>query len=244
MYDKEQKALQGCFLPSSPIEQIQASAGRFWRQLSLGLRNGINRPSGCFYHDVLNAGDLFAPENFYFGEDPDAEPPPVSAKVRQNLLRYFLEDRIVIVGQNVDYLSDYVVTPSGQYAPGPIVHAMALDNLIESGASAQRTPPANGVGNASLADILSILALAGALLLMIWREENNWPRAFRKWPRWLFNAAIALMFGGALTAYSHFVKSWPMAYFWEVGVSFLFAAILYPTGTSANQSTESPISLN
>lgn len=71
----------------------------------------------CPYFDVVPAGWLKYPQ-----------------------VRDHLKGRIVLVGSTVPWVRDQAPTPLLGEAPGVMLHAMALDNLIENGAAATRYP--------------------------------------------------------------------------------------------------------
>ncbi|MCI5046620.1 MAG: CHASE2 domain-containing protein [Aquisalinus sp.] len=108
----------------------------FFQKLIDGLSTeNLIEEKQCAYHDYIEAEYLF--------DDV------LSTEQLQTLFK----GKIVLVGSDVEYLADYVETPLYGRLPGVMAHAMALDNLIENGSSAQR--PAKQIhGAMDVADML------------------------------------------------------------------------------------------
>lgn len=105
------------------------------------------RQKGCSYHEIIPAQYLFDGLN-------------------EAQLDAMLKDRIVLVGADFRGFADSFDTPIYRRVPGVMIHAMALDNLMEHGRSAQRFPQPV-LGGADQADIVSGIFLAIALLIVI-----------------------------------------------------------------------------
>lgn len=92
-----------------------------WRAVAPNLQRDDLIAEGlvvaCPYFDIVPAAWLSAPE--------------VQARLKGNL---------VLVGSTVPWVRDQAPTPLLGEVPGVMVHAMALDNLIQSGAQATRYP--------------------------------------------------------------------------------------------------------
>lgn len=95
-------------------------------------RSGQGYAFGCSYHNTLTAADIL---RFTFDPvEPEAGVDTFDASV-------WLRDRAVLVGADIEALSDSFQTPVYGEVPGVALHAMALDNLIEMGDRFTRQPP-------------------------------------------------------------------------------------------------------
>lgn len=125
-----------------PMARLASFLWLGWRavapQLNTDMEGRDRLEVSCPYFDVVSVGWL-----------SDSE------------VRDRLRGKLVLVGSTVPWLRDQARTPLLGEAPGVMVHAMALDNLIQNGASATRYP--NDVGETALdyADLVQ----AGLLLL-------------------------------------------------------------------------------
>ena len=112
------------------------------------IGSGASAIADCAYHDYFSAALLFDSRNW------------------RDQLGPLIKDRIVLVGQDVRYLRDYVDTPLTTTIPGVFLHAMALDNLIELGPEVRRPAKGNyyGADNADLLSALLLIAAASAFV--------------------------------------------------------------------------------
>ena len=86
------------------------------QSFSSSRERGFAQP--CVHTDTLNAVYLT-------GASDEAN----------ELHRKFIQDRIVLVGSQIDAVNDVAVSPVNNQVPGVFVHAMALDNYLTYGAA-------------------------------------------------------------------------------------------------------------
>jgi len=135
----------------TPMARLGSFFWLGWRalapQLNAGMKGRDRLEVSCPYFDVVPVGWL---------SDP---------RVRDRL-----RGKLVLVGSTVPWLRDQARTPLLGEAPGVMVHAMALDNLIENGASATRYPSDVGKTALDYSDLVqTALLLVGFLAL--WRAH-------------------------------------------------------------------------
>ena len=135
-----------------------------WRNLT-GADARANAPYAqfCAYHDYLPA-ELFARHGH-----AEAAVPVEQALVDVTPL---IRDRAILIGADIDGLSDSFETPIYDRIAGVRVHAMALDNLIERGRAYTRAPPEDVLLSMNGADLLEFGLLLVALLLIYWSVQS------------------------------------------------------------------------
>lgn len=209
--DEEEKKKGWAYL----MTQCQTDGGgdRMGHALRFAVQNltyGVSRPGAgssakCAYHTFIEAGDLFS---------------GLPASQLDSLLR----DKIVLVGADIPYLADNFDTPVYGNAPGIFIHAMALDNLIEMGLSAD-VPPDNVFFAMDADDLISGLIMAIAVMALIWQKKHNlqhpWKLAQPYHIRWASYAATILVFAiGSMTLIS-ILRNWSLGNIFEVALSLL-----------------------
>lgn len=118
-----------------------------------------------------------------------------------------LKDRIVLVGADLRYLSDYRPTPLFGETPGVMAHAMALDNLIEHGDKAIRYPAPLFMGLDQSDLFKGALLVAGVALVFAvraWRKT-----APHRALGWGWRSAIWVLVGGLSVCLTCALR-WPM----------------------------------
>ncbi len=165
-------------------------------------QRGTNR---CFYH-------LAIPVKTLFSNVSDAQ------------LRYMLEDKIVMIGADQPQLSDNFNTPTYGVVPGVMLHAMALDNLIEKGANHNKVPR-KLLYEMDTSDLFSgIVLMVVAFLLYIVRERDlqrpseSGEMYIYRWSRYL---EIVFGFTLASMALAAIIGKWPLGNIFEIGLSGL-----------------------
>lgn len=119
----------------------------------------------------------------------------------------FLKDRIVLVGVDLRYLADFRPTPLFGQTPGVTVHAMALDNLIQTRDEPTLYPRPLAMG-LTWADVMQGVLLAfGVCLVFAWRRWRRTPpeRGLRWRDRLVILAIVGLTGVAASVA-----LNWPM----------------------------------
>lgn len=197
-------ALASAYLPE---EEARLCAGATPADRRAGFLNVIQR--GAFF-SLYRKGDDEDPLYFrcpyfdttyahwLFGGSPDFD----GAK--------FITDRVVLVGADIPWLSDYAPTPLLGKSPGVTAHAMALDNLIQHGPRILRYPRQVWLG-LDWSDILEcVLVLSGLMIVIVWsgwRRDRGVQDRNLPWTMRIF----ALVVPGAIgVLLSTFYFRWPM----------------------------------
>ncbi|TYK58460.1 CHASE2 domain-containing protein [Pseudomonas synxantha] len=129
----------------------------------------------CPYTLTLSASDLEV-------SDPDD----------QALIAELLRDRLVLVGANIASTGDLVESPVHGQLPGVYLHAMALDNLINSGMDYDHEPanfpalPFNWLDLLELG-LLALIAVLKALHARRLAGQRTWSR-WRRQEIWFFTS--------------------------------------------------------
>lgn len=121
----------------------------------------------------------------------------------------FVTGRIVFVGADLSFLSDYAPTPLLGKAPGVTAHAMAFDNLIERGGDITRYPREVrlGLDEADVFDTLIVAIGLGVILLVSFMRNRG--GGDHKAVPWSIRMAVLLVSGLTGAAVSAFVFHWP-----------------------------------
>lgn len=174
------------------------------------------RQFNCGYHDFILAQELLGSSN-----------PTELDQLYKDRLATLIEGKIVLVGANIDWLSDKFKTPFGQQ-PGVAIHAMALDNLITYGADYQRIP-GPGIGSADVADLFSYAMMFIALLVMVLIQDalgsgpqriNDINRRYAIYTAIIATTTIVTFWVGA------FIMHWPPVDLFEIIITLLLATAI------------------
>jgi len=154
----------------------------------------------CTYHLTVNAAALLAADMSAPATDLDD----------RDLISFdtLFAGRAVLLGADIADLADFFETPVYGYRPGVTVHAMALDNLIENGASAWRNPGDVFLG-IDAADLTEILLLLGAVLAIYGvahlRSSGDAVTSPTQWGGYLLVICVTSAFAFAIGTWRH----WP-----------------------------------
>jgi len=96
-----------------------------------------------------------------------------SGAVDSDLLRKLISNRTILVGYDLTGGSDLVTSPVHGKIAGVFMHAVALDNIIRYGDDYWHVPPATGIFNLSIADILEITVQTIVLFFVVWYRYTH-----------------------------------------------------------------------
>ncbi|MBL1430288.1 MAG: CHASE2 domain-containing protein [Robiginitomaculum sp.] len=132
----------------------------------------------CTYHDTLSADQVS--QAIDEGQNSGSH----------QLVSKALKNRVVMVGADISYLSDYFDSPVYGKVPGITVHSMALDNLISKGDNIQRFPK-QVIWGLDQADVVESLLMILAMIALIWRHNAILHKSYQpKLANWAFNFAV------------------------------------------------------
>lgn len=126
--------------------------------------------------------------------------------------RPLLENRVVLIGSDLNWLADFVDAPLLGSVPGVMAHAMALDNLLQSGRHAARYSQPF-IGDMTFRDFMELmLALFGLLVIVLTHEvlraraQPGIPSRFNWWLTQILVVIGVPLLAGLLMSW---VLAWP-----------------------------------
>ncbi len=150
-------------------------------------------------------------------------------KHENNLLREVLENKIVLVGANLDGIPDVIESPVHGSIAGVFYHAMALDNLMTYGKNYWREP--SGIeGVISWVDLMQALYIIIVLSIRnFWfvskiEKENSVRKRLIYWVT--FAAIVSFIYIIVMLCIVYFTRWVPLSWNAMMWVSF---AVLLPT---------------
>jgi len=185
-------------------ERIAAAVKFSVKGLFYGLNSeDKNVSQECFYHDAISAELLFN-------------------GMPERQLRFFFENKIVLVGADMPALSDNFETPIHKKLPGVFIHAMALDNLIELGPKADVWPH-KIFYNMDTSNLLSSLLLIGAASFL-WLSYTRKPKHVEASQNnhiklWVKHLAGLILFALGGMFFAAIIGNWPLNNIVEVAVA-------------------------
>lgn len=187
-------------------ERALCGSGSFWMSVKAFARIVLHNLTR-----VLNDDDLRVYESCPYFDTIPAEwlvtPPPGLD------LDELIKDRLVLVGVDLPYLSDYVPAPLYGPVPGVTLHAMALDNLITSGVAATKPAPVVWLG-IDAADVwemmIAFLSLIVLILFFTTPREESWVRRFLAF---VHRSAVMFVLSICAALFASAVFHWPFVNF-------------------------------
>jgi len=134
-----------------------------WMPSMDGVIMTSTRP--CPYIDTVSAEMVRDPEHFRL-------PPGTTAA---DFYRAFFANRVVMIGTDLPYVKDTVVSPVAGEVPGVYLHAIALENLTSSHGKYASRPDALGRAGINFAEGVAVGFLAWLMSLAFhWLTQRRW----------------------------------------------------------------------
>lgn len=151
-------------------------------------------PDGCFYHALIRAEWLLAPER-----DPE---------LNASALGSALAGRIVLVGGAFTALKDTGTSPTFGEVPGVFLHAMALDNLIARGDGFMSPWPKGALGALGWDAVAEFIVIAIFALSGRWIGGKFHPTGLRQALLWTTATGLAGLAIGLALSFLVWLPGW------------------------------------
>ena len=126
--------------------------------------------------------------------------------------RPLIENRVVLIGSDLNWLADFIDAPLLGSVPGVMAHAMALDNLLQSGSHAARYSHPF-IGAMTYRDAMEMVLVLLGLLVIVATHEILLTRAKPGIPSriswWLTQVAVVLCIPVLAGLLMSWVLAWP-----------------------------------
>jgi len=174
--DPDYLALEARLYPSSQDQDRRERCRREIRSIGRILRVGLAE----LFADLNDDGSANAVKCPYHADIRQELLTPETSNLQPTLVREiharFIAGRAVIVGSSHAQSNDTINTPTRGRVPGMVLHAMALDNLLEWGGRMRQAPPAILGGPIDQGEVVE-LVLTFAMTFLIVAADLSAPAA-------------------------------------------------------------------